>query len=215
MNFNFKRNRAIKIIKKALIDLQLDLCGKVILTELGSNDFLFTPLIPILANANKVYAFVKDSKYGKAEDLKKEFELHFADFEGIEKIQIFCNNLPNFCIKEADIITNSAHLRPLNASKLSLAQKNVVIPIMYEAWELRDGEIDLDFCRKNSIPLGGTNESYELTNVFNYVKVLGLKLALNAGYEIIENEIFIWSNDSFGEMLNQSQYLNAHLHHFE
>lgn len=198
----FQIDRGIDIIKKTINDLKLDLSGKIILTELGSNDFCFTPIIPFLANADKVFALVKDSKYGKAIDIKEGFVASFGQVSGFERIEIFCNQLPEYSIEQADIITNSYPLRPLDKKMLASAKKNVVIPLMYESWELRDNEIDTNYCKQNGIKVGGTWENHPLINVFDYVSVLGLKLALNAGYEVSRNNIFVWSDDDFGEMIS-------------
>lgn len=198
----FQIDRGMGIIKRTIEDLELDLNGKIILTELGSNDFCFTPIIPFLANAKKVFALVKDSKYGKAADIKTNFIANFGHLPGIDKIEIFCNHLPEYPIEEADIITNSYPLRPLDEKLLLSAKKGVVIPLMYESWEFRHGEIDIDYCKQHNIKVGGTWENHPLINVFDYVSVLGLKLALNAGYEVSRNNIFVWSDDDFGEMIS-------------
>jgi hypothetical protein len=198
----FQVDRGIGIIKKTIDDLELNLCKKIILTELGSNDFCFTPIIPLLASAEKVFAIVKDSKYGKAQDIKNDFIDSFGYLSGFDKIEIFCNHIPNFLIAQADIITNSYPLRPLGEKILSITKKGVVIPLMYESWELRDGEIDMDYCKQNNIKVGGTWENHPLIKVFDYVSMLGLKLSFNAGYEVSGNNIFVWSDDHFGERIS-------------
>jgi hypothetical protein len=187
----FQIDRGIGIIKKTIDDLELNLSKKIILTELGSNDFCFTPIIPLLASAEKVFAIVKDSKYGKGEDIKNSFIDTFGHMTGFDKIEIYCNHIPDFLIEQADIITNSFPLRPLGEKVLSITKKGVVIPLMYESWELRDGEIDMDYCKQNNIKVG-----------FDYVSILGLKLSFNAGFEVSGNNIFVWSDDHFGEMIS-------------
>lgn len=199
----FQIERGLSIIENAIRDIGLNLAGKVILTELGSNDFCFTPIIPAIANAKKVYAVVKDSKYGLASDIRDQFDFYFNSIKGYNRIEIFCNELPDSAIKEADIITNSSPLRPLNKYILSKTKKGVVIPLMYEAWEFRNSDIDINYCKENNIAVAGTWESHPQLGVFEYVSTLGLKLALNAGYEIQGNNIYIWSDDNFGKMISK------------
>jgi len=199
----FQVDRGLSIIENTIRDLELNLEGKVVLTELGSNDFCFTPLIPAIANAHKVYAVVNDSKYGLAKDIKSQFDFYFKNIKGFNKIEVFCNELPDSAIKDADIITNSSPLRPLDKIFLSKTKKGVVIPLMYEAWEFRDSDIDINFCKENNITIAGTWENHPQLGVFEYVSTLGLKLALNAGYEIRGNNIYVWSDDHFGKMISK------------
>lgn len=206
---SFQIERGLSIINKTINDLRLDLSGKRILTEIGSNDFSFTPLIPLLANAEKIFAFIKDSKYGNAHQIKESFISRFEHLHGINRIEIFCNHLPENAIDTADIITNSYPLRPLNESILAFSKKGVVIPLMYESWELRDGEVDIEYCKQNNIHVAGTWENHPEIKVFDFVSMLGIKLALNAGYEIRQNNIFVWSNDDFGEKISQGLKING------
>ena len=64
--------RALNIINDTIKSLELNLNSFVVLTEVGSNNFIYTPIIPLLAGAKKVYAWTKDSSYGKSEDIVKK-----------------------------------------------------------------------------------------------------------------------------------------------
>ena len=63
--------RALNIINDTIKSLELNLNSFVVLTEVGSNNFIYTPIIPLLAGAKKVYAWTKDSSYGKVKILSK------------------------------------------------------------------------------------------------------------------------------------------------
>ncbi|MCX5814228.1 MAG: hypothetical protein NT178_17040 [Proteobacteria bacterium] len=189
--------RAVRIIRSIIEKLNLNLRHTIVLTEVGSEHFLYTPIIPALAGAEKVYAIVKDSKYGKGSDVKNRC-IFVAKYLGLNNIEIFVNRLPKRYVHEADIITNSNHIRPIDKTFLSATKRNVVIPLMYESWELRVTDIDIDFCRKLNIKVAGTWENHPNIKVFDYVRNLCIKMAFEAGYEISGNKIIIWSNDQFG-----------------
>ena len=77
-------HRALKIITNTIGDLRLDLSNYTILTEVGSSNFIYTPIIALLAGADKVFAWTKDSSYGKGEDIVKEC-LTIVRYLGLEK----------------------------------------------------------------------------------------------------------------------------------
>ena len=81
---------------------------------------------------------------------------------------------------------------------------NAVIPLMYEAWELRHSDIDIDFCKQKNIKVAGTWENYPPIRVFDYVGVLCAKIAHEAGFEIFQNKILVWSDDHFGELAQKA-----------
>ncbi len=200
----FEQKRAVKLILACKEKLNLNLNGYTVLTEAGSKYYLFSPIIPLLCGASKVLAFVKDTSYGKAEDIKAEC-IEIASSLGVsENLQIAINVLPENWIKEADIITNSGMLRPFNKEKISKFKKGSVFPLMFESWEIRDQDLDIAACKEAGIKVAGTWENHPALKVFDYVMMLCVRLALDAGYEIYGNSVFIWSDDHFGEMIEKS-----------
>ena len=203
MSLKHENKRAIKLAKEIIAKLDLNLDGQVILTEVGSNYYLFTPIIAALGNAKKVYALAKDSLYGRGEDIKQQC-LALADMLNITNIEIAVNAIPEQFIREADIITNSGNLRPLDEKVLKKAKKGVVIPLMYEKWELRKEDIDIAWCKNNDIKVAGTWEEHPDIKVFGACGQLAIKLAHEAGYEVYDNKIIIWSDDHFGEIISDA-----------
>ena len=45
-------------------------------------------------------------------------------------------------LEDADIVTNSGHLRPLDEEAVGRMKPGAAIPLMYEAWELRPDDVD-------------------------------------------------------------------------
>jgi hypothetical protein len=190
--------KAVKIIRESIITLDLDLANKVVLTEVGSANYCYIPLIPLLAGADKVYAWTRDSAYGKAQDIMSRCydlakELNCNTGLTISEVK----NLDH--VAEADIITNSGFIRPLDSTFLRSVKLDVAIPLMYEAWEIREDDIDISYCKENGIKVAGTWEDHPGLQVFKNVGPLCIKLCMEAGFEIFCNRIIVWSNDHFGE----------------
>jgi hypothetical protein len=193
-------NRAIRLIREAVDKLSVDLRGYTVLTEVGSGGYLYTPIIAALAGSEKVIAWTSDSRYGKADVIKTECLTIARELGVAQSIEIFQNERSREHISEADIITNSGFLRPLDQSFLKAVKPGAVIPLMYESWELRATDIDIDFCKTNGIPVAGTWENHPAIRVFDSAGALAVKLANEAGLEVFENRIAVWSHDHFGEV---------------
>ena len=59
-----EEHRAIRIILDCIDRLELSLTGLTVLTEVGTNYYLYTPIIAALAGAKRVYAWTADTPYG-------------------------------------------------------------------------------------------------------------------------------------------------------
>jgi hypothetical protein len=186
-NFSYSRFRNI------VNDLKLNLSEKTILTEASTGAYVVTPVIAAYAGA-KVHMFAKDSSYGKAEEAYKQV-FSLATELGCEKnIQIFDSG----GLQKFDIITNSGHLRPINKSVLSKLSENGVVLLMYEEWELRKSDIDLDYCQKNNIRVVATNERHQLVDVFGFLGDMAVKLILDYRVPIYRSNILLLNNNFFG-----------------
>ena len=200
MNLQKEIEFSIVAIKR----LDLDLTGINLLTEAGSGSFMLTPIIGALANSRKVMAWTYDSEYGKAGEIIDDClkELSFLGLE--KKVEFFNGRLNPEHLAEADIITNSWFLRPLDAGKLKFCKKGTVISLMYEEWEFREKEIDLEFCTSRGIKVAGTWEEHPEVDIFRSIDSLAIKMALEAGFEIVNQQIVVWSDDRLGEFIKES-----------
>lgn len=202
---NALERRAISKAKELVKALCIDLSDKVILTEVGTELYGLTPILAALTGAKKVYAWTRDSRFGSALDTIERVS-GFIDELGFsgDRIEFFNGSFNEDHLKEADVITNSGFLRPLNEYKLKHTKESVVIPLMFEAWELRNEDVDLVYCRKRKIPLSGTWENHPSLMVFEHVGMLALKQSMCAGFEVYRNNILIWSDDDFGLLAEKS-----------
>lgn len=191
----FLRNRRLiwQIIKK----LKLNLNGLIILTEAASGNYIFTPLIAAMAGAKKVYALTRNSRYAQAKDVIKD-TFKFADYLKIKnKIEII-TKLPPKIISKADIITNTGFLRPINKNFISHIKPTAVIPLMFESWEFRPDDLDLEECHRRDIPVLGTNENNNRLKIFEYLGALCAKKLFEANIEILDSKIVVMGRGIFG-----------------
>lgn len=193
--------REFNIINKIIRTLDLDLRGYNILTEVGSNNYAYTPIIALLSGAEKVFAWTSDSLYGKGEEIIKNCkEICVSMGLKYDRIEFVNNKRPKKHILSADIITNLGHVRPISKDFLKLTKLNCVIPYMCESWEYRSSDVDLAYCKEKSIKVAGTWENHPDLLVFNYCGNLIAKICLEAGFEILNNNILIVSDDNFGKV---------------
>ena len=159
--------RAIKLIREVVSKLDLNLTGLNVLTEVGSNNYLYTPLIAAIAGAENVYAWCNDSPYGLASDVKKQLDFVSSFLELNTPIVVKMNEQVVEHIRTANIITNSGSIRPIDKSFLKhVDPSSCVIPLMYEAWELRESDIDIVECQKKGVKVAGTWESHPELSIF-------------------------------------------------
>jgi hypothetical protein len=191
--------RAIQKIRKAIELLDVDLSGLTVLTEVGSNEYAYSPVIARMCGAEKVFAWTRDTRFGSATSIINRSK-EILNHQGLDGVEFYMGNLNTEHLSKADIITNSGFLRPLNEDKLKYAKPGAVIPLMYEKWEYRSSDVDAEYCIKNNIPLAGTWENHPDIMVFEHVGPLAVKMAMEAGYEVYGNHILVWSDDHFGEL---------------
>lgn len=180
--------------------LELDLRGRVVLTEAASGPYVVTPLLAAMAGA-KVFAFSRSTRYGSVDEVFAG-TINSIGEEAFRKLDIsLIKELSPEIISQADIITNSGHLRPLDREKLSHARDGVVIPLMYEAWEWRDADMDLSYIRERGFLLGATNERHPEVDVFNYLGDMALKQIFDAGTCPYRNKFVLICNNDFGPFI--------------
>ena len=177
--------------------LDLNLKGKTVLTEAASGPYIVTPILAALSGA-KVFAFTRNTRYGTVQKIFSATKNLMAQCGYIDLDIHLLDELSPEVIAQADMITNSGHLRPLNEEKLSHAKDGLVIPLMYEAWEWRDEDMDLDYIRKRRFLLGATNERHPDVDVFNYLGDMALKQIFDAGICPYNNRYILLCNNDFG-----------------
>jgi hypothetical protein len=192
--------RLLRLMQESIARCKLNLDGLTVLTEAGTSAYVVTPLLAAMAGARQVYAVAKDSRFGSAEDAANNaYEL--ARKCGLERrIQVIDCATPDV-IAKADIVTNSGHVRPITAEKIAHMKSTAVVPLMYENWEFRPSDVDLEACRKRGIRVAGTNERHPDIGVFEFLGVMAVKLLLDAGVCVFGSRIVLLCDNAFGPHL--------------
>jgi len=157
------------------------------------------PIIAAKAGAKRVIAYAKSSRYATAAQAKRVIG-KISRLYQTEQIEVI-TRLSNGIISEADIVTNSSSLRPLDKKFIEAMKEVAVIALMYESWEFRPSDLDLEAAKAKGIMVMGTNES--AAGIFDYVKPLVVKMIFEAGLEVWGNNFLIISSDNFGPKLKE------------
>lgn len=187
-----------KILENAINHFQLHLSGLSVFAELGSNDYLFTPIIAAIAGAEKVFAIVTDSKYGKKASLKATIEEICHLWHVPRVIEVVDRKTPKN-IGDADIVLNSGFVRPIDKITIDMMKSTAVVPLMWETWELRSDELDLYYARKKGILVLGTNEEF----LYNNNGFLVTKLLFEQGLGVYKDNILIISSGRIGRSISK------------
>lgn len=192
----------LHIIRKEILscikDLDLNLTGLTVLTELASGLYIFIPFLCLLAGAEKVYAISKHTKYGDPILIEKDLHSFLPFFELLPgKIEVCAKEVfDNF--HEIDIVTNLGNVRPLDRSFISRLKKKSVISYMCESWEFRKGDLDLEACKEFNIKVLGINENHPVVDCFKETSLIALQMVLESKISIFNSKILILSRDKFG-----------------
>jgi hypothetical protein len=187
---------------EALARLDLDLGGRQVLTEAATGAYAVTPVMAAVAGA-AVVALAKPTKHGSVDDARRNVMALAAELNVAGRIRIV-ESLTHAEIGAADIVTNCGHLRPLDAAFIEQMRPGSAIPLMYEAWELRSGDVDLDACRRRGICVAGTNERHPDVGVFDYLGPVVVKAAFEAGHELVHERCLLICDNDFGAYLERS-----------
>lgn len=196
------KNRIYKSIKNAINEFQLDLSGEIVLSELGTNEYAYVSFIPIIANAKKVIIICKDNSL--SENLKLDF-INFANYFNISSDSyLFLNKKDLVNVKhEITIISNCGNVRPIDSFLIDGMNQLKVVGLMYDAWELRGSDVDVEFLSKNKIKLVAVNETHSNHDIFSYVGPLSTKLCFDSNHEVLNENILVWSGDEFGNYISK------------
>ncbi len=186
----------VQLMHDAIARCRLDLTGAVVLTEAASGPYRVTPVLAALAGAKTVLAVTRSSRYGTAADIAAATHV-LARLAGVgRQIEIVADKRRQL-FAQADIVTNSGHVRPLNAQVIDWLKPSAVISLMYEAWEYRPADVDLAACRRREIAIAGTNERHPAIAVFSFLGALAAKLLHDAGIALPGAHIVLLCDNPF------------------
>lgn len=182
--------RAKKYAQQLVHKYGVDCSGLTVLTEAASGTYIFNPMMALLAGAERVIAFCRDSRYASIVEVEHSMSGIYSEAGLGDRLE-FRTSLSENDIAAADIITNSGHLRPFNAAFLRNMKSTAVIPLMWEPWELRQDEIDLDTARRRGILIMGTNEHKAPCDMRPYSFLTAMHLAMSHKTSIVDDNILV------------------------
>jgi glycosyltransferase involved in cell wall biosynthesis len=184
------------LMRAAVRRLELDLAGRTVVTEAATGAYAVTPVLAALAGARRIRALASDGPYGTADEAAA-YTHELAASAGVEDRIELVTSKPDAGLSEADIVTNSGHVRPLDAPTIGGMKRGAAIPLMYEAWELRPEDVDVDACRQCGVRVGGTNERHPDVDVFSFLGVMAVKLLTDAGVGVYASRVLLLCDNPF------------------
>jgi len=194
--------RLVALMHEAIARLRLDLSGAVVFTEAASGAYAVTPVLAAMAGADRVFAVSRTTKHGSFEEISADTR-RLATLAGVApRLEIIAQKTREI-VSRADIITNSGHVRPINAEMISWMKPGAVIPLMYEAWEFRDADLDLAACHQHGIRVAGTNERHPAVDVFRFLGDMSLKLLLDMGVAPSYSRVLVLCDNDFAPFIER------------
>ncbi|HVN28765.1 MAG TPA: hypothetical protein VMT64_09785, partial [Candidatus Binataceae bacterium] len=190
----------IDLCREAIRRCELDLSGLTILTEAASGAYAATAILAAMAGATRVFALARDSRYGSVAQVTEELMTHARNAGVEERISIVTDKTRGV-VEAADIITNSGHVRPIDRDMIAWMKPTAVVPLMYEAWELRAADIDVAACAARGIAVAGTNEQHHAVDVFSFLGPVAERLLADAGITLQGSRIVVLCDNSFREFI--------------
>jgi len=194
--------RMVNLMYEAIARLRLDLSGAVVLTEAASGAYVVTPILAAMAGADQVFAISRTTKYGAFEEISDNTHRLAKSVGVAPRIKVITRKTREV-VGQADIITNSGHVRPIDAETISWMKQGAIIPLMYEAWEFRDTDIDLEACRKRGIQVAGTNERHPAVDVFRFLGDMSIKLLLDMGIALSHSRVLALCDNDFATFIER------------
>jgi hypothetical protein len=190
------------IAERCIAALELSLDGLTVYTEAASGPYLFNPVLTALSGAHHVYAVTAGSAFASASDVE-EATLAAAKASGVKHRITVTTSKEARHVGASDIITNSGFVRPIDAKMVSWMKATAVVPLMWETWEFRASDLDLDACRKNQITVLGTDEGQPPFPMYSYVGLLALKLLFELGLEGLRTNVLLLGGGRMGEAIRE------------
>jgi hypothetical protein len=189
-------DRLIRLMRESIARCDLNLNGLTVLTEAATGAYVVTPLVAAMAGAQEVYAIAKPSRFGSVDNVAHH-TYDLARTIGVDRTITIIDNSTQAILEKTDILTNSGHVRPITAAVISHLKSGAVVPLMYENWEFRESDLDLEACQRRGIRVGGTNERHPAIGVFEFLGIMAVKLLLDAGISVYKSKVLLICDNDF------------------
>jgi hypothetical protein len=195
-------HRLVSLMRQAILRCDLQLQKTIVLTEAATGAYVVTPVLAAMAGAEKVFALTRSSPYGTVEQVQEQTQ-QLAEIAGVGGCIEFITQKSSELVAQADIITNSGHVRPIDLEMIGWMKSTAVIGLMYEAWEFRPEDVDLAACRQRGIQVVGVNEHHPAVDVFSFLGIMAVKLLLDSGVAVYTSDILLLCDNPFRSFIEQ------------
>src|SRR3954452_5054895 len=191
--------RLVRLMREAIERCDLDLDGLTVLTEGASGAYVVTPVLAAMAGAD-VVALAVGNAYASGEEITRLTTV-LAELAGVTgRIELVDGKEPAI-LGAADIVTNSGQVRPVDAQMVSHLKPSAVVPLMYESWEYRGADVDLEACRARGILVAGTNERHPAVDVFSFLGQMALLQLHEAGIAVRGSRVLVLCDNDFAPFI--------------
>ncbi len=192
----FEIRRFRRLLEEHIERFELDLSGLTVFTEAATGYYMLTPAMCVLGGAERVHALAKDTRYGSASEVIEASRILMRAL-GCEDRVIFHSEKQASALAESDIVMNAGAVRPLDEETVQQMKSSAVIPLMWETWEFRPQELDLDACKKHDILVMGTDEI--TLDRFPFAGYLPLKLLYQCDVEVFKSPLLLIGSGRSGK----------------
>ena len=190
------------MIDQTIRDLELSLDGLVVYTEAASGPYLWTPLLAARAGAERVYALAADNHHHRAADVEAA-TCEAAARGGLgERVHVVRTKRSDQ-LAQADIVTNSATVRPITAADIDALKPTAALPLMWETWEFVATDLDLAACRRRGIIVLGTHEHQPPCNLLPYQGFLAVRVLFDLGLEVHKTSVVLLGRQPLGQEIER------------
>ena len=189
--------RLARLIGRVTSECALNLSGVQVLTEAATGPYVVTPVIAALAGA-EVVALTAASRHGSVAHVTHQ-TMTLADRVGVaDRITVTTERDPRH-FAAANVITNSGHVRPITGALADAIRPGSALPLMFEAWEIRVGRVDIDLDRllRRGVRIAGTNERHPDVDVFSYLGTMALAQLSDARVPAYRADIAVACDNAF------------------
>ena len=191
--------RLVRLMGAAIERCDLELSGLTVLTEAASGAYVVTPVLAAMAGAD-VYALAAGTAYASSERIR-ELTTELARLgKVVDRIQLVDRKDPEI-VGSVDIVTNSGQVRPIDAQMVADMKPSAVVPLMYESWEYRQADVDLEACRSRGIRVAGTNERHPGVDVFSFLGQMAVMQLHDAGIAVRGSHILLLCDNAFAPFI--------------
>lgn len=184
-----------KKILNAVDKLELDLSGHRVLTEAATGNYVVSPVLSALAGA-QVTALTRHSAYGTVSDVVEQTMTLARHFGVQDKIEIV-TDVSDLPLDQFDVVTNCGFLRPLDEMFILKLLPTCVIPLMYEPWEFRSSDLDIEACVAKGLKVYGTNEADPRLKIMEYIGYIALHFLLEKKRSPFSTNVLVLGCDKF------------------